>query len=191
MTIYKKIMYYLKFLVKGKRSIYKALDNEANIYIERCDKILRKHTSMLYSLMVSNISCEIYEQVIFGLKHMLQDEFWDLDTIKNMYRINMMYFYIKFNHEYFDEWGRIDEFDFVKITRLRPKERKLLKHYATLLNNNADVFELDFLKFYSKMVFRQKTLNPYAVALTGNILYNSYQGFVDDYFVYMKRTYIA
>ena len=184
-------MYYLRFLAKGRRQIFRALDNEATLYYDRCDCLPTKYRGTLFTLMVANISCEIYEQLIHGLRHKFRDELFDLDAIKAMYRVNIMYFYVKLASEHPREWETIKAQDFAEVSRLRPKEKKLLNRYMFVIENNPDLFELEFLKYYTKTVFKQKIMTPYTVALAGNILYNSYVGFIEDYGMYMKRYNIA
>ena len=191
MTFYKRIMYYLRFRAKGKKQIFKILDREANLYYDRCDYLQSNREATFFSLMVANISCEIYEQMIYGLRHKFKDELFDLDAIKAMYRINIMYFYIKLAYDYPHEWEVIKDYDFKGIARLSPKERRLLSNHLIMTQLNPDTFELEFLKFYSKAVFKQKILSPYTVALAGNILYNSYEGFVEDFSMHMMRFKIA
>jgi len=175
----------------GKKQIYQILDNEAHLYYERCEERLEKYEMTLFSLMVVNISCEIYEQMIYGLRRKFKDELFDLDAIKAMYRVNAMYIYIKLAYEYPGDWEFIKEAELAEIVRLRPKERRLFRNFSTMLELNPEVFELEFLKYYSKAVFNERKLTPYTVALAGNILYNSYEGFVEDFNVHMKRSKIA
>ena len=191
MTICKRLMYYVQFLLKGKRQMFGLLDNESTLYYERCEYLQGKNKEILYSLIVTNISCEIYEQVMYGFKYIFQDEHIDIDLVKNMYRACLMYFYVKFNAQFGAEYERLEELDITQIGRLRPKEKKLMENLGSVMDKNSDRFELEFIKYFSKVVFKQKILNPYTVALTVNILYNSYERFIEDYCFYIRHINIA
>jgi len=178
--------------MKGRKLIFENLDNETNLYFDRCDLLPTKYRATLFTLMVANISCEIFEQVKFGLsRSCFKEEFLGLDTIKAMYRVNIMYFYVKLAYSHPQKWEAIQTQDFAEVSKLRPKEKKLLNRYLYMVEFNPDLFELEFLKFYSKAVFKQKNLTPYTVALAGNILYNSYEGFMEDFGMYMNRLKVA
>ena len=191
MTICRRLMYYMLFLFKGKRELFRLLDSESTLYYERCDSLQGKSKEILYSLIITNISCEIYEQVMYGFKYLLKDEYFDIDLVKNMYRTCLMYFFIKFNNEFSDEYERLEDEDIARIGRLRPKEKNLLGNLSEVMANNSDKFELAFIKYFSKTVFKQKGLNPYTVALSVNILYNSYERFIEDYCFYIRHENIA
>ncbi|MCL2565640.1 MAG: hypothetical protein FWE24_07515 [Defluviitaleaceae bacterium] len=191
MTFFKRLIYYLRFWAKGRRQMFRALDNEANLYYNRCDLLPTKYRATIFTLMVANISCEIYEQMIYGLRHKFKDELFDLDALKAMYRVNIMYFYIKLAYDYPSDWESLKPQDFAEVSKLRPKEKKLLQRFLFMIDLNPDLFELEFLKYYSKAVFKQKVMTPYTVALSGNILYNSYEGFLEDFSMYIKRDKIA
>ena len=191
MTYFKRIMYYLRLRAQGKKQIFKILENEASSYYDRCEGAGSKHEATLFSLMVANISCEIYEQIIYGPRYKFKNELFDLETIKAMYRVNIMYFYIKLSYDYPYEWDAIKDYDLAGIARLSPKEKRLLARYLYIIELKPDEFELEFLKFYSRAVFKQKILSPYTVALAGNILYNSYEGFVEDFCMHMRQFKIA
>jgi len=191
MTIFKRLMYYVQFLFKGKRQMFSLLDKESTLYYERCENLQGKEKEIIYSLIVTNISCEIYEQVIYGFKYLLQDEYFDINLVKNMYRTCLMYFFIKFNAQFSAEFKGLEECDIAQIGRLRPKEKKLMDNLSSVMAVNCDKFELDFIKYFSKAVFNQKILNPYTVALSVNILYNSYERFIEDYCFYIRHINIA
>ena len=191
MTLLKRIMYYLRLRARGKKQIFKILDREANLYYDRCEYIESKHEATLFSLMVANISVEIYEQMIYGLRHKFRDDLFDSDVVKAMYRVNLMYFYIKLACDFPYEWEVIKDYDLIGIARFPSKEKRLFENYLYMIELKPDVFELEFLKFYSKAVFKQKILTPYTVALAGNILYNSYEGFVEDFSMHMRQFKIA
>ena len=191
MSIYKRLMYYVQFLIKGKRQMFGLLDSESTLYYERCAILQGKSKEILYSLIVTNISCEIYEQVMYGFKYLFKDEHFDMDLVKNMYRACLMYFCIKFNTGFAAEHEKFDEFDIAQIGRLRPKEKKLMEKFSDIMDSNSDRFELEFIRYFSKTVFKQKRLNPYTVALTVNILYNSYERFIEDYCFYIRHISIA
>ena len=191
MTFFKRFICYLFFPVKGRRRMLNNLDNETNLYYDRCDLLPTKYRATLFTLMAANISCEIYEQLSRGLCRKFREGIFGLDAIKAMYRVNIMYFYVKLAYNHPGRWEAINAGDFAEVSRLRPKEKKLLNHFLFMAAENPDLFELEFLKFYSKSVFKQKSLNPYTVALAGNILYNSYEGFMEDFDQYMVRQKIA
>ena len=184
-------MYYVKFLFKGKKQMFSLLDRESTLYYERCDCLSGKDKEMLYSLIITNISCEIYEQVMYGFKYLLQDDYFDMDLVKNMYRACLMYFFVKFNGQAVVEYENLEAHDVALIGRLRPKEKKFMENLNSITFNNSDRFELEFIKYFSKTVFKQKKLNPYTVALTVNILYNSYERFIEDYCFYIRHINIA
>jgi len=187
MTFFKRLFYYIFFLIKGKRQVFKSLDIEANLYYDRCDLLPSKYRATLFTLMVTNISCEIYEHMKSGLRLNLREELFDLSAIKAMYRVNIMYFYVKLAYYHPGKWKSIENQDFAEVSKLRPKEKKLLNRYLFLISENPYLFELEFLKFYSRSVFKQKMLSPYIVALSGSILYNSYERFVEDFGLYITR----
>jgi len=184
-------MYYLQFLAKGRKEVFKTLDEEANIYYDRCDYIRSTCEATLFSLMVANISCEIYEQLINGFRHKIRDELFSKDAVRAMYKVNIMYFYIKLAYDYSYEWEKIKKYDLISVPSLSLRERRQLSSFLTMVRLRPDTFEFEFLKYYSKAVFNQNSLNPYTVALAGNILYNSYEGFVEDFSMHMTQFKIA
>jgi len=191
MTFFKRMMYYLRLLIMGKRELFRALDEEANIYYDKCDYIKQKHEATLFSLMVANISCEIYEQLIYGMRHTQNDDMLDTDAVKAMYRTNIMYFYIKLAYDFPYQWESIKNYDLKGLLRLSAQEKQKLANFLTMIELSPNTFELEFLKYYSKVVFKQNILTPYTVALAGNILYNSYEGFTEDFSMHLTQFKIA
>ena len=191
MTFLKRTVYRLRLFVKGKANLFKILDEEANIYYDKCEYIEEKHEATMFSLMVANISCEIYEQVIYGFRNKLKDELLDPRAIKAMYRVNIMYFYIKLAYDFPYQWESVKDYDLKGLLRLTNQEKRKLANFLTMIELSPNTFELEFLKYYSKIVFKQEVLNPYTVAMAGNILYNSYEGFVEDFTMHMRQVKIA
>ena len=191
MTFLKRMMYYLRLAMKGRADLFKILDEEAGNYYEKCDYIKSKHESIVFSLMVANISSEIYEQVIYGFRNKLKDELLDPRAIKSMYRVNIMYFYIKLAHDFPYQWESVKNYDLKGLLHLSVQERRKLANFLIMIEFSPNTFELEFLKYYSKVVFKQNVLSPYTVAMAGNILYNSYEGFVEDFSMHMRQIKIA
>jgi len=184
-------MYYLRLLVKGKANLFKILDEEASVYYDKCDYIEAKHEAIVFSLMVANISCEIYEQVIYGFRNKLKDEMLDPNAIRAMYRVNIMYFYVKMSYDFPYQWESVKNYNLKGFLHLSTQEKRKLSNFLTMMELSPSTFEFEFLKYYSKVVFKQDVLSPYIVAMAGNILYNSYEGFVEDFTMHMRQIKIA
>ena len=191
MTFMKRTVYYLRLFVKGKANLFKILDEEANFYYDKCEYIEDRHEAIILTLMVANISSEIYEQVIYGFRSKLKDEFIDTRAVKAMYRVNIMYFYIKLAYDFPYQWESVKNYDIKGLLRLTTQEKRKLNNFLVMIELSPSTFELEFLKYYSKIVFKQSILSPYTVAMAGNILYNSYEGFVEDFTMHMRQIKIA
>jgi len=177
--------------MRGRANLFKILDDEAGTYYDKCEYIEERHEATIFTLMVANISSEIYEQVIYGFRSKLKDELLDLRAIKAMYRINIMYFYIKLAYDFPYQWESVKNYDIKSLLHLSAQEKRKINNFLVMIELSPSTFELEFLKYYSKVAFKQDALTPYTVAMAGNILYNSYEGFVEDFTMHMRQIKIA
>lgn len=115
------------------------------------------------------------------------------ENIKRIFKLTALYTYFLFSED-MDMQSDQKEKLWEAITytfAFDKQEKKESKKLKNIFENSILEFELEINNYTYRSLIRDSVFNPVIIALTSNLLYNSYSGFLENFERYIKIRQLA
>jgi hypothetical protein len=178
------------FKVKKER-FQEIVDYYADFFYRRCEFIKSKRSRILLLLNVCDTQTVMSEQIAYGLGVYLLDKLsTEEEYVKKAYKIIAAYIFIRAKFENVSGYS-IKEEETQRTFAMRAGDIRYMKYFKELIEKDECQFTLEFVKYFCKQALGLATCDPLNIALSANILYNSYQRFLEDGAGFSRRKITA
>gem|GEM_PF-991043 len=183
--------YYIPYLFGKKSLIQKHVVDQSDYFFSRTENVENKGVKKFYDHLICSTMADGYEffmDLLNSKSYRDRIGLIDDDKGKKMYKLNAMYYTIKFldKSENMGESLNMVRNDMFKIFNFNKQDKKDFADFLTLHSKNESKFEADFSKYVVKNTIGNDGVNQASLAFVTNFFYGSYKSFVNSYNTYVS-----
>jgi len=171
-----KCFRYVLYLFDRKDLVQKYFTDQSDYYFGKLEKLENNETKAFYTHLLCSAMADGYEFFMFNRFRRV-----DSDTGAKFYKYYAIYHTIKFVRESKYSPTQIEDLvvQMFNIFSFSEEDKDDYKNFLNLYTFNKTQFEVDFSRFLVRTIFTPKSLEPVTLAFVINLLYTSYNSFVN------------